>query len=590
MAERGTSATTGDESSALSVHELLAQIAGAVTDEQITDALTRGAAAIIKDDLIHRLVPYAARLRDIDYCEAPWAALPGGVAVCAIDRPQGRRILAAARERFQEEGNETGEGWASFLEGLEDLGEGRLDSAVRWWGRACELLENTNDSEHVIAFASLNLCLGAYASGDLERAALIAERALHEGRRYDDPRIEMIAGVYLALFRWWQGSFAAVENAAFDALQAATRIADPLDRYDEPLVHGAIAAVAYVRGDTDAGDVALDRGIAKADDLHNGWHAAILRTIRAQLTAATNPRRSLRDARHALAYYDRIGERWWSHWALEAYISAQRESGDLGASLTAAGELLAVVDNPLERGRARLEHGATLIALERSAEAAESLAAAVTDLEQAGARYLLARAELLLARCVPSRGEFLIRSARARAGADAADPAWRRLLRGGPVLIRLFGPPRVEVDGRVVSFSTRQEVEAIAFLAFAGDAGVPADRLADALWPDSEAPRARHRLDVLLSSARRAMLPATRLLREHNVVRLDVDDAECDVRQAWTLGRSGLAGSRRDAAEALALLHAPLLSGSYREWVVAEQLRFDALADALRRAHPELDV
>ena len=85
----------------LTVDEVLDELATAPDDDDaILDVLDRGAEALVSHDLVHRLVPCAARLRDIDYSRHPWAALPAGTAICAIDRDLGRRVLATARETF----------------------------------------------------------------------------------------------------------------------------------------------------------------------------------------------------------------------------------------------------------------------------------------------------------------------------------------------------------------------------------------------------------------------------------------------------------------------------------------------------------
>src|SRR6185437_58913 len=181
----------------------------------------------------------------------------------------------------------------------------------------------------------------------------------------------------------------------------------------------------------------------KAGDLHNEWYGAIVRTIRAVVTSARDPLRGIDDARQALDYYESVGEEWWSHWALEAYVIAQREYGDLHASAAAGRLLLERVDNDLELGRARLELATTLIRLGETEEPRELLGRSIGELELAGARYLTARAEMQLANISPQRGAYLQRSARSRAGSDADDAAWRRLLRGAPICMELLGAPRV---------------------------------------------------------------------------------------------------------------------------------------------------
>ena len=62
-------------------------------------------------------------------------------------------------------GDVVGEGYGCFLEGLGDLGEGRLASAVVWWDRSRDLL----GADHPIeGFNLANRSLGAYQGGDLQ--------------------------------------------------------------------------------------------------------------------------------------------------------------------------------------------------------------------------------------------------------------------------------------------------------------------------------------------------------------------------------------------------------------------------------------
>jgi tetratricopeptide (TPR) repeat protein len=573
--ETGTfAAAPGD---GLTVAEVVERLAQGPAPAEILDALERGAEALLSSDLVHRLVPYADQLHAVVYAGRPWAAMTAGVAICAIDRSRGRSVLSAGRAEFVARGDEFGEGWASFLEGLQDLGEGNLERAEQRWNRARDLLGTATPASQ---FSALHLSLAAYRNGDLGRAARIAERELGAARLRDDDRMISIAAVYLALFRWWTGEFAAVERAARCGEQALYRQPDPLDRYEEPVMHAALGTVSAMRGDFDAAEVHLAAGLAKAAELRNEWYDAIVRTIRAVLTSARDPLRGIADARHALDYYDRVGEDWWSHWALEAYVIAQREYGDLHASVAAGRILLEGVDNHLELGRARLELATTLIRLGETEEPLALLGQSIRDLERAGARYLTARAELQLANINPQRSAYLQRSARARAGADADDPGWKRLLRGAPVRIQVLGVPHAEVEGKAVSFGTRHELETLSALALAGADGISTERLCEMLWPGGSPRSNRHRLDVVLSSLRRHLLPATRLTRDNGVLHLDLDEGECDAATAVAQARRHLAGQSHDPAEAeraCATLRSPLLGGAAEEWIVAAQHDLDSL-------------
>ena len=580
MDAREIVASTSTPSRPLTVAEVIARLSASPDDAVILDALERGAEALVSGDLAHRLVPYATRLREVDYEQYPWAALGAGIAICAIDRARGRSVLAAARQTFAVARNDAGEGWACFFEGLEELGEGRLARAEECWDRARTLLGHAAPASQ---FSALHQSLAAYGRGDLKRAVLIAEQALGSARLQRNDRIVAIAGVYLAFFRWWVGDFAGVERAATTAEQAFALIPDPLDRYEAPLMHAAFAAVATMRGDLETGEQRFTAGLAVAAELHNEWYDAIVRTIRAVVVSKQDPLRGIADARSALEYYERVGEEWWSHWALEAYVIAQREHGDLNASAAAGRRLLGLFENPLERGRSELELATTLILLGETEEPRKLLLESIGELEHAGARYLTARAELQLAQNWRNRSAYLMRSARSRAGSNADDPAWKLLLRGAPMHVQLLGTPRVEVEARELSFTTRHEVEALAALALAGSNGVLSERLCDMLWPGSDPVALSHRLDVVISSLRQNLLPAARLSRQNGMLFLDIDEHECDALHAIAECRRYLADRTHNVYDACASLRQRLLGGANQEWVVERQRDLDILRTHVER-------
>lgn len=74
------------------------------------------------------------------------------------------------------------------------------------------------------------------------------------------------------------------------------------------------------------------------------------------------------------------------------------------------------------------------------------------------------------------------------------------------VVIRLLGEPSTTVDGqRRPELIGRRTQRLLARVALAGDAGVPRDRLACELWPDSSTTQARTNLRKLLHDLRRAL-------------------------------------------------------------------------------------
>jgi DNA-binding SARP family transcriptional activator len=182
------------------------------------------------------------------------------------------------------------------------------------------------------------------------------------------------------------------------------------------------------------------------------------------------------------------------------------------------------------------------------------------------------------------RGEYLLRDARRLAEGDRGDPAWQHMLRGpGQLTIKILGEASAFVDGLRAPFKTRAEMELVAMLALAGAQGLKTDEIADRLWPDLDWDRVNHRVDNLISSTRRSLLPTTRLDRQRGVVTLDLDDSECDATMALAEARRLLEGGReRRLAQHLAeRLRTPLLGGPTAMWVDAEQARLGRVAARL---------
>jgi hypothetical protein len=557
-------------------------------DEQVLDALESNLDSFVASDLNHRLVPFSRRLAEIDYSHRPLAALPAGVAICAIDRQLGRRLLTVAREALAADGDRRGWGYACFLEGLEDLGEGKLDSSERWWAQATALL---GDGSGVIGFADAHLALVAYQRGDLQRAVRLGELSLFAAERRQDARVEAIATVYLAFFNYWVGDFPRAAHALRQARLASDRIAEPLNRYEMPLVCAVEGALCSIGGDRDTAEVRFEEALTEADRMQNEWYRAITLSARALLTASDDPLRALADARAALGYFDRVDERWWVAWATNSLAVAHLAAGELHAGLAASEEMLAVDPlSPLERGRG-LSTKAEL--LERSGDlggAATAIREAIECFDTAGARFWAARAEVIAAAIDVPRAEYHLRSARRRTISEPPPPAWSLMLRGrGRLDVRLLGRPRVSIDGHEVRFKTRAELEALALLTISSGAGVSHDDLADALWPEAAWGKVAHRVDNMVSSLRRTLLPTTRLSRKAGTLRLHVETEECDYLTAMaTAGRLIAAPSldeamRNSALTTLDTLGLPLLGGPIARWVVPRQAQIDERVEHLRR-------
>jgi DNA-binding NarL/FixJ family response regulator len=425
----------GIEDQASVVDRLVERLDEPIDDATLLGLLDDAAVALIESDLIHRLVPHARRLRAIDFADHPWAGLLGGVAICTIDRPRGRAELRHSRETFERIGDRVGDGYACFLEGLEDIGEGQIATAADWWRRSRELLDGEGPVE---GMALAHLALGAYAEGDLRRARLMANEALTTARRRRDDRVVGIASMYLAFVAFHTGEFAAADAALADGIAGLERIVDPANRYELPMLLAGQGCVAALRGAADVADRRWDEAIDAAIRDENRWYESIIRVMRADCTSTENPGRAVEDARCALDYFSWAGEEWWVHWARTALIAAHRSSGALATAAELARRLLTAPLTPLEQGRALLASGETLLALEDPV-AVDVLDEAADRLDSAGAHYWAARAELLLAVVEPSRSAALTTNIRARAGAGRHDPAWVALLE--PATALATNPP-----------------------------------------------------------------------------------------------------------------------------------------------------
>lgn len=410
------------------------------TSEAIVDALVRDLGAspdeptllarlddasmvLVESDLVHRLLPFARRFRTVDFSAHPWAGLVAGVALCAIDRQLGRATLRAARERFEARGDATGEGYGCFLEGLEDIGEGHIDSATERWSRSRELLGGEGPVE---GMALAHLALGAYAEGNLALAHLMATQSLATARLQGDDRLVGIACMYLGFIDVHTGEFGHADAIVAEGLAALGRL-EPDNRYEWPMLRAIEGCLASLRGDDPAAERAWDDAIVCCDRTDNRWYEAIARVVRADCTARLDPGRAVDDARQALDYFSWADEGWWVHWARTALVTAHRWSGDLATAAELARRLLRAALTPLERGRALVAQGEALLALDQP-DALDVLDRAVATLDGVDAKYWAARADLLTAVVDARRSEVVTRRMRLRAGVEATDPAWVRLL------------------------------------------------------------------------------------------------------------------------------------------------------------------
>ena len=573
---------TTDRDVGSSIATALNRLSSGATDAEILDLLDAAAVALVSDDLIHVLAPHAARLAVLDYDHHPWAALPAGVAVCSIDWARGREVLGRARNRL-EQANDSGAAFAWFLEGLQDLGEGKLESATEWLRKAHASL----DPNLTAARLSLaHMALGAYERGALGEAILLAEEAIWSAERVGDLRTDAVASLYAGFFHLYTGRFTRCGQLIERASQSLEQL-EPEERYELPLVGIERGALAALHGDDESSDAWFEAGIDCARVHGNDWYEAIGLVARSEFTAQRHPGRAVTDAHEAIALLEPSGESWWSRWARLALATAHLHTACHHAGQRTCLELLETDLTQLERGRTLLvlsEHQHR--AGEPRATSQSSALESSELLLGCGADYWAARALLLLARVDSGRSEFHRRKARRLSGADGDDPAWRRVLRGpGRLDIRLLGCVAVTIDGTPVHFPTRAEEEVVAMLACAGGS-IRTTVVGDRLWPDDDPNKVTHRLDNLISSLRRSLLPTSRLRREHGQLHLDFDPDECDLTRSITDTRTILrtdpGAIDKEQAHALAdTLRRPLLGSLEAPWTLLEQEKLDELAEQL---------
>jgi DNA-binding SARP family transcriptional activator len=142
-------------------------------------------------------------------------------------------------------------------------------------------------------------------------------------------------------------------------------------------------------------------------------------------------------------------------------------------------------------------------------------------------------------------------------------------------VIRFLGEATATVDGRPLpELAAPRMQRLLARVALAGEAGVPRDRLASELWPDSSASQARTNLRKLLHDLRRA------LPEPGGVLDADTRTVQwCGGGHAWldVLGFTDAAGGR-DPEEAVRCYGGDLLPACDDDWVVAERERLRRLA------------
>ena len=142
-----------------------------------------------------------------------------------------------------------------------------------------------------------------------------------------------------------------------------------------------------------------------------------------------------------------------------------------------------------------------------------------------------------------------------------------------PIKIITLGRFVVEVDGIPLRFETRAQrkpLELLKALVALGGETIPAERLSESLWPDTDGDQASSALSTTLYRLRKLIGPDALILRDG---RLTLDREKCWA-DSWAfaeyLGKSSRAVGEQDevaawdyAEEALALYRGPFLDGEF---------------------------
>lgn len=164
---------------------------------------------------------------------------------------------------------------------------------------------------------------------------------------------------------------------------------------------------------------------------------------------------------------------------------------------------------------------------------------------------------------------------------------------GARLQILALGPLRVTAGGVAIPDSlweTRKAIALLAMLAESWPQPLPADRLADTLWPDDEE-NPRQVLQTTVSRVRRAFRKAPAppgfpapVAFERDGYGLDPSlDLEYDVRRFEDLARRARSGAGEEVlTEALALVRGTFLQGLSEDWAVARRRAVDGLVFEVR--------
>lgn len=547
--------------------------------------LDRDAKAILsgkRNDL--SVAPYVDYVGDADFRDHPWAQLVVAAALNDMRDSRSADMLRSAAATFESRGDVEGLGYCEFVTGTIFLGHGHLEEAAVHF-ESCR--EHLREECPVDGAALAHSGLAAYQRGELKEAIAVTERALAIVRVQGARRFEGVACLYLAFFALWTGEFGRADSLLGVAEDVYRELANPMDRFELPLVLAAQGVLASLRGELESAERRFDEAVSTAEAIEVSWYIAICLVVRAEFMAPVKPRQAVADARNAWEQLVAMGDRWWAGWALRSQGIAACEMGDLDASCDLLSRLLQQDLNPLERGLTLLALGESLVRSSVPRRATGPLLEARTLLESVGARYWEFRCCLALAEAEPSK---LQHRRKAVALADDDRAYRRRLEKASDLRITVLGEAGVWRGRHRLTFATHNAEIALYCLALAGPAGLHEEVLIERLWPGADRDRGRSRLRTVLWQIRVALGDeAGRIERQRQSVRLRIDGVDFDLGQARSRALAALRdrdASTAELNELVDLLSQPLLvDWQYEPWVMTEADSVTQLLAALRSLH-----
>jgi len=423
-------------------------------------------------------------------------------------------------------------------------------------------------------------------AGDLDGALASLRRAeeLNAGLRMD-----IVAADLLAL----RGRIFCARGQYRRAVEFMTRALDHLEtRPDAPRRTSFLTQLAWCELRAGRPHVARDRLAREVPAVDQGENDDQRMRVHywlaeAQLALGESEKEA---AHHVAVALERVRVRGYEHFLR---IQAREEPAPLVFALERGIEVDACAGALVEAGSAVEE---PLLALLEGAPVATGEAALSVLAEIGGTRSLerlapMAKSRRALAPSVRTALKHI--EERIERGRAAAPPASAKA--EGATRLVLFGPPRVEVDGRPVPASawrTQRAFHVLVLLAL-HPRGATRDVLLETFWPGRQAAAGRRNFHPTLSYLR-ALLPKLEqpaLARDAETYRLNpgfswsCDLWEFDALYEEARQATGDPSARKAALErALALADRPLLEGVYGTWAEEAQARIKDRVEMAWRA------